>query len=94
MEQFPQRSCSLLLVFLLMPSFDAINIADSSLLNGDGVVALVVDGYAALFFLDDLDCKFHRVYLAISFFSLPLHLETIVHTPPAKTRTTAPWKAS
>ena len=42
----------LMLVFLLVPSFDVINIADSSLLNGDGEVALVIDGYAAIFFLD------------------------------------------
>ena len=32
-------------------------------LNGDGEVALVVDGYAAIFFLDAWSCKFHRVGL-------------------------------
>ena len=58
----------LMLVFLLVPSFDVINIVDSSLLNGDGEVlalqasfgraALVIDGYAAIFFLDAWSCKF------------------------------------
>ena len=42
-------------------SFVVINIADSSLLNGDGEVALVVDGHAAIFFLDAWSCKLHRV---------------------------------
>ena len=30
-------------------------------LNGDGEVALVIDGYAAIFFLDARGCKLHRV---------------------------------
>ena len=32
-------------------------------LNSDGEVALVIDGYATIFFLDAWSCKFHRVGL-------------------------------
>jgi hypothetical protein len=35
-------------------------------LNGDGEVALVVDGYAAIFFLDAWSCKFHYIALSVS----------------------------
>ena len=46
-------------------SFVVINIADSSLLDGDGEVALVVDGHTAIFFLNARGCKLHRVGLLI-----------------------------
>jgi hypothetical protein len=32
-------------------------------LDGDGEIALVIEAYAAIFFLDAWSCKFHRVGL-------------------------------